>query len=544
MTAADDRAEIPVQPTVARKGGVPLHPLFFAAFPILSLYSANLAIVPLSDLWRPLFIAVAVAAGVSLILWPICRSLERAAAAASILVLTTILYSTITAKFDFLSNLFVWGAVVFILCGLAAWKAQSPKFLNILSICLVVVASVNIVYGQARIKVDQMYVKLAAQGPGQTVKIQRPDIFYFILDGYGRSDALKRVMNFDNSSFISDLTKRGFYIAKRSHSNYVQTEISLSSSLNLRFIPDLVPNVSRDNPDRTPFDALISNNGLSRFLRDQGYRTIDITSGFPPIRFPNADLWLQNGSNVTLFETTLLQMTPLVPGNGGMTSMFVWRYHTLYQAFQNVRDLATPTPRPRFVFIHILAPHPPFVLAADGSFVRPNGPFGYWDGSDYIGRCGTREDYMNGYMGQATAIDREVLKTVDTLMAGSPVKPIIILQGDHGSKSRLDQSDINRTDVTECFENLEAFYVPDIVRNKLYPTITPVNEFRLILSQLFQADLPLLPDRSWYSPFGRPFDFTDVTDEVMKTQSKSSWIPRAPAPRSAKDSVWPSPMAE
>jgi hypothetical protein len=78
----------------------------------------------------------------------------------------------------------------------------------------------------------------------------------------------------------------------------------------------------------------------------------------------------------------------------------------------------------------------------------------------------------------------------------------------------LDQNEITKTDLTECFENLSCYYVPDEVRKKLYPTITPVNSFRIILSTLFGADLPNLPDRSWYSPFGRPFEFTDVSDRI------------------------------
>jgi hypothetical protein len=37
--------------------------------------------------------------------------------------------------------------------------------------------------------------------------------------------------------------------------------------------------------------------------------------------------------------------------------------------------------------------------------------------------------------------------------------------------------------------------------------MTPVNTFRLILSQLFDTSLALRPDRSYASTLGRPYDF-------------------------------------
>ncbi|HLK14313.1 MAG TPA: hypothetical protein VKT78_05880, partial [Fimbriimonadaceae bacterium] len=93
-------------------------------------------------------------------------------------------------------------------------------------------------------------------------------------------------------------------------------------------------------------------------------------------------------------------------------------------------------------------------------------------------------------------------------------KPIVLVQGDHGSKLGLDQNSLPKTDIPECMSNLMAYEVPDAVRAKLYPEITPVNSFRIILSTLFGAKLPNEPDRSWYSTFDRPFDFMEVTDRL------------------------------
>jgi hypothetical protein len=49
----------------------------------------------------------------------------------------------------------------------------------------------------------------------------------------------------------------------------------------------------------------------------------------------------------------------------------------------------------------------------------------------------------------------------------------------------------------------------------LYPGISPVNTFRVILNTYFSAALPLLDDRSYFSRMTRPYDFIDVTERVM-----------------------------
>ena len=122
--------------------------------------------------------------------------------------------------------------------------------------------------------------------------------------------------------------------------------------------------------------------------------------------------------------------------------------------------------------------------------------------------------YKRGYSGQAQYIADQVITTVDQILADADHQPIIVIQSDHGPKMLLNQSELAKTDVTESFPILNAYLVPDSVRKELYPSITPVNTFRTILRTLFKDDLPNLPDRSWYSPYGRPLEFTEVTDRL------------------------------
>lgn len=49
-----------------------------------------------------------------------------------------------------------------------------------------------------------------------------PDIYYFILDAFGRSDTLKEVYDFDNSSFIDGLKQSGGFVVPSGSSTIIR----------------------------------------------------------------------------------------------------------------------------------------------------------------------------------------------------------------------------------------------------------------------------------------------------------------------------------
>jgi hypothetical protein len=73
-----------------------------------------------------------------------------------------------------------------------------------------------------------------------------------------------------------------------------------------------------------------------------------------------------------------------------------------------------------------------------------------------------------------------------------------VLESDHG----IDPNDKNTR-----MKNFMAFYVPSEIRDQLYPTMTPVNSFRLVLNYLDGGNRPLIPDLSFYSPNVGEVDF-------------------------------------
>ncbi|HLP00363.1 MAG TPA: hypothetical protein VK171_17330, partial [Fimbriimonas sp.] len=430
----------------------------------------------------------------------------------------------------------VWlnGAILLIsgiTAALLVWKWRAHGLLNFLSVAAIVVVIAQIGWGLQ--KAASQRSQLATNSSKASVtSTERPDIIYIILDGYGRSDALKRALGFSNQSFIEGLEQRGFYVAKDARANYCQTELSVASSLNMDTIQNLAPPTPGEEQDRAVLLTLTNKSRVVSYLRGLGYGFASITSNFPPLQFESADVNLNSTTGLSLIETALIQMTPI---NNRIVSHSMFENHRRWtlNSFVALEGLSQPSVAPRFVIAHFLSPHPPFVFGPNGEPTKNQPPYGFWDGSDYMEYVGDQEEYRTGYAGQADFIGKRLLSTIDHLLAKRKTKPIIIIQGDHGSKMRLDQLELGRTDVNECFPNLNAYLVPDSVRKSLYPGITPLNSFRMVFNGLFGDALPQLPDKSWYSNYPRPFDFKEVTDQIagpdkMATLPLPTFKPRFP----------------
>jgi len=166
-----------------------------------------------------------------------------------------------------------------------------------------------------------------------------------------------------------------------------------------------------------------------------------------------------------------------------------YRHRTLF-TLQQLEETVPNIPGPKFVFAHLVIPHHPFVFG-------PNG-----EALDYD-KNGVPEfsEYKVKYPDQVTYINKRIEKIVDLILQTSPNPPIIIIQGDHGPAP---------FDVIERrMKNLNAYYFPDN-SDGLYPTITPVNTFRVIFNKYFKQNYPLLEDKSLFSEYDIPYNYIEV----------------------------------
>ena len=100
----------------------------------------------------------------------------------------------------------------------------------------------------------------------------------------------------------------------------------------------------------------------------------------------NADLTRRSSLNLNDFEIMLLNGTLLRPHFNAL----LYRAH-IRQVMYSLDELGKldAALTPKFVFAHIMCPHPPFVFSRSGESQIPEEPFSYNDGNHYIRSIGT-----------------------------------------------------------------------------------------------------------------------------------------------------------
>ena len=348
-----------------------------------------------------------------------------------------------------------------------------------------------------------------------------PDIYYIILDGYSREDVLQQVYGYDNKAFIQALQERGFYIADQSHDNYIWTMLSLSSSLNMSYLDFAAQKAGGQSNNILPLYDLIQHNQVRSLLDDAGYSVVSVSTDYPFTDWQDADIYLYpykgNPSELERFYLSLTALgafyDPELPITKPLRTLFplpsysTRRDRTLF-SFDQLNEIPE-FDGPKFVFVHIIAPHPPFVMDKNGAPLKSNKPYLPADGQ---GSFESAEKYQELYIEQLQFVNHNILAGLDAILK-DPNPKVIILQGDHGGGSLLTPT-IEGSCLFERASILNAYYFSDRQTNELYPDITPVNSFRVVLNTYFGTQYPILSDRTYFSQISTPYNFTEITDQI------------------------------
>jgi hypothetical protein len=517
------------------KKALVIHPFLFAIFPVLFLFAHNIHIFHVSQILGP----VATTACLALLPWSVLsvvlRDKKRAGLVVSLFFLLFFSYSicyvqirafmvgvprlsTIVTR----EHVLVAWIVLFSL-GTYCFIKTRISLHNLTNIANIVAGSLAVI-SLANIAAYEFRMRSAWEGGGTLGRVEAnpagleepgvlPDIYYIILDGYARADILEEIYLYDNAEFLDYLTRKGFYVARESRSNYCQTLLSLASSLNMTYLDDLAQRIGIEYRGPRPMTGMIRNNAVIRFLKQYGYDIVVFPSGSSRTEIGNVDIYMASRWSLDEFQTMLISMTPIpfVANQLGVYDEYGFHRERILYTFDHLPRMAE-LEGPIFVFAHIIAPHPPFVFGVQGEEIDPEYPFVRFDGGDLIptGRL-TRDEYVDGYRGQLVFINERVKRAVDGILSNSTMPPIIILQADHGPASMLDWEDPDNTYFKERLAILNAYYLPNDGDMNLYDEVTPVNTFRVIFDHYFGADYELLEDESYFSTTTRPYAFTNVT---------------------------------
>ncbi len=326
------------------------------------------------------------------------------------------------------------------------------------------------------------------------------DIYYIVLDAYSREDLLEERYTFDNSSFLESLQARGFYLPACAWSNYDSTIDTIVSVLNMDYLDVLAGDGMGYRQLSQDKIRLLQDSSVRRYFESLDYQLVT-TRGYADFNdIRDSDLYLdvsdQSRGNdqytqtkflAMFLDTTILRALKLEPNSQNTSGEILASYHPQinqnsteyieadywYRQTRFVLDELSKLPEQPgnfLVYAHINAPHGPYVFTPDGDFRLPEQGM----------------EKSNLYIDSIEYLNKRVLELIDNLLINSDQPPIIILQSDHATHA-IDLG-------VDKHKILSAYYLPGNISLKPSNTITPVNNFRLVIHNYFDSSIDLLPD--------------------------------------------------
>lgn len=501
--------------------------LILPIYPVLALWNANYDQIPGYAVWRSLAFSVLFAGIIFLLPLLITRNKKKRILMAALLLIFFYLYGHV---FELVDGRQVAGFVygrhryllpVWIIVVIAAnWivlrsKEVSPtvfRIANLFAAVLLVTAAIALAgqYFRTPKQTSDAASSMEQTAPGFTLNGSKPDVYYIILDSYGRQDVFAKRYDFDNSEFIAELESLGFIVPDCTQSNYSNTVFSVSSSLNMDYVSELDAPMLLNEAEinANDFKDYILHSRVREQFEGLGYQFVTFKALYPFIDIKDSDLYIDLEKGLPFyrrleslnfqylfFRTTALRV--VVEGQQAKPDLFnflpesilkainpnadLFRSRTYRQYQENVYALEMLEKMPevegaKFVLAHLFTTHQPFVFNPDGSM-----------------RLNSKEDDQ-AYLEQVMFADKRIIEVIKSILEKSSQPPIIILQGDHGYVRSNDRNQI-----------LNAYYLPGAEPEAVYPSITPVNTFRLIFNEYFGQGYALLEDRVYFSPKDTPY---------------------------------------
>lgn len=508
-----------------RIGEFPWHPILLGFFFVLSIYQTSSEHHPVSVVWAPLGVSLVLVSFGLILAGLLARSMRSGALICFSLLIALLLFPAFRSigGGD-------WGMLAFSLLvagqiGLI-WRigkvrrnsAGLTKALNVVTLCCLV--SVLFSVGSSVMRTGEMKTDMAFVDRDvvlRPVSENSPDIIYILLDGYARNDVLLDLYGFDNSAFTERLKAAGFQVADQARANYCQTGLSMASALNADYF--LLPAPLENSNDRMVLQQLIQNSRVPAWLNDAGYRLKMYESGYYlTSEINDAELVRTCDSDWNEFQHELIRkLTLWFPLNLRNQVMTVFGEATLMKqhrvrvrrAFAQLKEEPGSNSEPTFVFIHILAPHPPFLFAEKQLRSGSDLAYSLSDGNHLVDQFTEGQDeYRALYVSQLQWINQQVLGSLSSLRKSSGRPKIIILQSDHGAGSELDWDEIENSNPTERLGILNAVYSSEGGGAQLEPNLSPINTMRTILNQtVLEEPMPLLEEQSFLSSWQKPYRF-------------------------------------
>ena len=505
-----------------------LHPILFAIFLILSVFSYNVQELSFQETFLPLFLVLAFTVGIWISLRYILKNARKSAFIISLLLVLFFSFGHVYNLVDdvtingfdigksryllvpFLISLVV-GVYYFIRTNRKLNNATTIT--NFITITIILIVSVNIgtsyitnnenFYDDKTI-VNSFFPMLDTESVfTQSDKSELPDVYYIILDGYAGTNSLKEFSGFDNQKFVRFLNDREFYVHPQSYSNYPTTPTSMAATLNMQYVNQLADIVGSDLNDMHPTFKIIQENLVMKYFKSKGYTLIGYNTGILHLDetkkfdfyYCESDTLLDNKVVSSILHQSII---------GYFVEKVRYQEYrdSILCAFSELPEIKN-IDEPTFLYAHFNMPHAPYIFSSNGE------PFDPARQSN-LGSSGNVDDYINYLKFTNMKMQKLVEHLLDT---DDP--PIIIIQSDHGSGFGLDWENPTDDMLREKMSNFQAFYLPNGDSSLMSEATTPVNIFRVLFNSHFNENHEILTDKIFWVLWNKPYDFTDITNVLI-----------------------------
>jgi len=511
---------------------IPIHPVLFGLYPVLFLWEDNIDQIPFFATLRSFLLSLGLVLLVYVLTSITYRNFKSAAIITSTILILTLSYGhfynyieanpNLNNVIGYFRLLAILGFIL-VVCVYFVWRFRDSlqltnQIMHTISFLLVIMTVGKIGWFFLSRSSAQLSSPKTQEVPANitnSIDNNQRDIYYVVLDSYGREDLLKSRFDYDNSSFINELHELGFVIPECTLSNYDSTTYSMISSLNMVYLSELPTPIMSKKNHGVQLDPYIKHSDVRKKFEALGYITITFKALYPNLDIKDSDIYYDFQESTDLYNkletenfqylffnttvlriiTEILELRPeyMFVEDASAVQVYVARifkpqmklfrtrlfkqYEQNLYAFEKLETIPN-IPGNKFVYAHLFSTHQPFVFTANGQVRWP-----------------VNENH-EAYKDQITYTNSRMIGIIKTLINNSSTPPIIILQGDH---SYVQDNDRNKI--------LNAYYLPEGGNEQISMDFSPVNTFRLIFNTYFGGDYEILPNIAYSSQKDSPYQF-------------------------------------
>ena len=471
-------------------------PLLVALYPAVFHCANNVNLVLLSSLLKLSVLLAGIGLVVYLVLGLLTRGKYLQSAVAAMLLL--VFFHTYGLVFDWLRSLDVIQIETYNFLPFYGFAAiyftwQITHFNNRTSYQIwkvaVLIFSVLVGFNAIKIIPAEVYkhrnvvdIKETEPANIKQAEAKHPDIFYIIFDEAAGFEVARQYWNYDEvNEFVDFLQTNDFYVAEQSHAGSTSTLREIATRLNYEEYP-------LDWKKFDIFDEAMSHNRVMEYLKAKGYTLIAYDqrrANFPnaspmPVDFLIEESPEKVSSDMVLIDdyTILVIQNTLLRHLINQDPSFMLHKNTILFTVKNITTKHVSSPK--FVYVHLMLPHSPFVFSESGNIVAHRKEALNW------------KRYLENYKFFLRVAHKMVENILEVYSLEDP--SVIIIQSDHGARN------LKNNPYSGFLENYPEEYKTWIVNALLLPgcddapltqDMDPINTFPIVFNCYFDANIPL-----------------------------------------------------